>query len=198
MTIHFSVLANHQVRHQATHNVGCQPGDCRGPVNLPQGFVWTCIMYELTYSLYHTCGRAPKKVPWGYMFCSWSRCHGFEQVRITWGAVFFCLSQWNQKHLYKKWFLLSHRCTWYLPSSWILGIGQSRQVHTSGVTRIRVVMTFLLPVYKPYQINLHRFSFTFFYSKWFLLSHICWIVICMPFRQLQLRPSLVHQLSEIS
>ena len=24
----FSKLANHQIRHQATYNVGCQPGDC--------------------------------------------------------------------------------------------------------------------------------------------------------------------------
>ena len=24
----FSKLAKHQIRHQATHTVGCQPGDC--------------------------------------------------------------------------------------------------------------------------------------------------------------------------
>ena len=26
--------------HQATREVGCQPGDCRWPLNLPPGFVW--------------------------------------------------------------------------------------------------------------------------------------------------------------
>ena len=25
---YFSKIANHQLRHQATHKVGCQPGDC--------------------------------------------------------------------------------------------------------------------------------------------------------------------------
>ena len=29
MTIPFSVLANHQIRNQAKHSEGCQPGDCR-------------------------------------------------------------------------------------------------------------------------------------------------------------------------
>ena len=24
----YSTLANHQIKHQATHKVGCQPGDC--------------------------------------------------------------------------------------------------------------------------------------------------------------------------
>ena len=28
MTILFSKLANHQIRHQATHKMDCQPGDC--------------------------------------------------------------------------------------------------------------------------------------------------------------------------
>ena len=36
----FPKLANHQTRHQATHKVGCQPGDCIWSLNLPQGFVW--------------------------------------------------------------------------------------------------------------------------------------------------------------
>ena len=31
------VLANHQIGHQATRNVGCQGGDYRWPSNLPQG-----------------------------------------------------------------------------------------------------------------------------------------------------------------
>ena len=43
MTIHFSKLANHPLGHQATRKVGCQPGDCRWPLNLPQGFVWVCM-----------------------------------------------------------------------------------------------------------------------------------------------------------
>ena len=29
---YFSKLANHQIKHQATHKVGCQPGDCRWPL----------------------------------------------------------------------------------------------------------------------------------------------------------------------
>ena len=43
MTILFYMLAYHQIRHQDTCNVGCQPGDCRWSVNLPQGlcgYVW--------------------------------------------------------------------------------------------------------------------------------------------------------------
>ena len=41
MYVHyFSKLANHQIRHQATHKVGCQPDDYS---NLSQGFVWVCM-----------------------------------------------------------------------------------------------------------------------------------------------------------
>ena len=37
----FSKLANHLIRYQATHKVGCRPGDCiYGHFNLPLGFVW--------------------------------------------------------------------------------------------------------------------------------------------------------------
>ena len=36
----FAMLANHQIRHLATHDFGCQPGDCSWPVNLPEKFVW--------------------------------------------------------------------------------------------------------------------------------------------------------------
>ena len=32
-----SMLANHQIRHNATHKVSCQPGDCRWPFNLSLG-----------------------------------------------------------------------------------------------------------------------------------------------------------------
>ena len=38
----FYKLVNHQIiRHQATHKVGCQPGDfAYGHFNIPLGFVW--------------------------------------------------------------------------------------------------------------------------------------------------------------
>ena len=37
-------LANHQIRHQTTHKVGCPPGDCiYGHFNLPWGIVWVCM-----------------------------------------------------------------------------------------------------------------------------------------------------------
>ena len=36
----FSMVANHQIGHQATCNMGCQSDYCRWPVNLLQGFVW--------------------------------------------------------------------------------------------------------------------------------------------------------------
>ena len=32
----------HQIKRQATRNVGCPPSDCRWPVNLPPGLVWEC------------------------------------------------------------------------------------------------------------------------------------------------------------
>ena len=35
----FSKRANHQIRHQATYKVSCQPGH----FILPQGFVWVCL-----------------------------------------------------------------------------------------------------------------------------------------------------------
>ena len=35
-----SELANHQIRHQATHKVGCQPGDC---IWLLQSSSWVCM-----------------------------------------------------------------------------------------------------------------------------------------------------------
>ena len=53
----FYKLANQPIRHQATHNVGCQPGDfAYGHFNLPQEFVWVYNVYGLTYSLYHPRG----------------------------------------------------------------------------------------------------------------------------------------------
>ena len=50
MTILFSLLANHKGRHQATSNKGCQTGDRRWTLNLPQGFV-IVNMYWSTYPL---------------------------------------------------------------------------------------------------------------------------------------------------
>ena len=39
----FSKLANHQIRHQATHKVSGQLVIAHGHFNLPQGFVWVCM-----------------------------------------------------------------------------------------------------------------------------------------------------------
>ena len=48
---YFSKLANHQIRHQATHKVGCQPGECIWSLS---SSLEVCVaMYALTYSLYH-------------------------------------------------------------------------------------------------------------------------------------------------
>ena len=48
---YFSKLANHQIRHQATHKVSCQPGDCIWSFQYSFG-VWVNIhVYGLTYSL---------------------------------------------------------------------------------------------------------------------------------------------------
>ena len=50
-----SKLANHQIRHQATHKVGCRPGDCIWSLQSSSG---VCTgMKELTYSLYHPRGE---------------------------------------------------------------------------------------------------------------------------------------------
>ena len=47
----FSKLANKQFRHQAAHEVSCQPGDCVWSLESSSG---VCVaMYGLTYSLYH-------------------------------------------------------------------------------------------------------------------------------------------------
>ena len=35
--------ASHPIGHQTTRKVHCQPGDCRWPFNLVQGFVWVSI-----------------------------------------------------------------------------------------------------------------------------------------------------------
>ena len=53
MTTLFSMLTKSpDLRHQAILKVGCQSGDCRWPLILPQGFVWVCIhsmgMYFIT------------------------------------------------------------------------------------------------------------------------------------------------------
>ena len=58
----FSKLANHQVRHQTTHIVGCRPGDCIWSLYSSSG---VCVgMYGLTY-LFYSCkeheGRREKE-----------------------------------------------------------------------------------------------------------------------------------------
>ncbi len=40
----FSELPNHQIRHQATDKVGCQPGDCMWSLYISHGFVWVTIL----------------------------------------------------------------------------------------------------------------------------------------------------------
>ena len=41
MTILFIISASQQIRYQAIHKVGCQPGDfAYGHFSLPLGFVW--------------------------------------------------------------------------------------------------------------------------------------------------------------
>ena len=55
MTIHFSMLATHQLRHQATRKVGCQPGDCKWWTLKSSSGV--CVgMYGLICSLCHSRG----------------------------------------------------------------------------------------------------------------------------------------------
>ena len=68
------MLANHQIRHQATCKVGCQTGDCKWLLNLPQEFLWVPCMYGLTYSLYHPRGYKDKKKCNSYQYCSWAQC----------------------------------------------------------------------------------------------------------------------------
>ena len=47
----FSKLANHQIRHQAKHKVGCQPGDYIWSLKSSSG---VCVdIYELPCSFYH-------------------------------------------------------------------------------------------------------------------------------------------------
>ena len=55
----FSMLANHQVKHQATQKVGCQPSDCRWPLILPQ-VLWVSM---------HCCSHFdnPARNPEGHM-----------------------------------------------------------------------------------------------------------------------------------
>ena len=47
----FSELANQQIKHQGTHEVGCQPGDCIWSLQSSSGV--SVGIYGLTYSLYH-------------------------------------------------------------------------------------------------------------------------------------------------
>ena len=57
---YYSKLANHQIRHQATHKVGYLPGDCIRSF-WPSSVV--CVgVYGLTYSLYRPKGKGEKKL----------------------------------------------------------------------------------------------------------------------------------------
>ena len=56
MTILISLLAYHQIRHQATCKVDSSLVIAYGHVNLPQGLCGY-NMYRLSYSLYHPEGR---------------------------------------------------------------------------------------------------------------------------------------------
>ena len=50
ITILFSVLANHKIRHQAPCKVNCQPGDCRQQL---KSFLEVCVvMFRLKYPLF--------------------------------------------------------------------------------------------------------------------------------------------------
>ena len=49
---YFSKLVNHhQLRHQATHKVDCQPGDCIWSLEFSLGFVWYIWGYVLVIGL---------------------------------------------------------------------------------------------------------------------------------------------------
>ena len=72
---YFSKLANHQIRHQATHKVSCQPGDCKWQF---QSSSWVGVgIYGLTHSLYHPWGCSvmidtSTHVSWCNAFQGWS------------------------------------------------------------------------------------------------------------------------------
>ena len=61
----FSKLANHQIRHQDSHKVGCQPGDCAGSFYSSSRVCVRMYMYGSTYSLYHPRGEDLK----GFVVC---------------------------------------------------------------------------------------------------------------------------------
>ena len=69
---YFSKLANHQIKHQVTQKVGCQPGDCIWSLYSSSG---VCVgMYGLTHSLYHLQGvYSLQQLYWNYgMSTRWS------------------------------------------------------------------------------------------------------------------------------
>ena len=74
----FSMLTNHQIRyHQATHTVGCQVGDYRSSLNLPQGFVWVYIglhTHFITPRVFFTTTRN---------LCKWVRFSCLRVVQAT-------------------------------------------------------------------------------------------------------------------
>ena len=54
----FSKLANHQIRHQAAHKVGCQSGDC---IWLIYSSLGLCVSLEFAYGQFN--------LPHGFVFC---------------------------------------------------------------------------------------------------------------------------------
>ena len=69
----FSMLADHQIRHKATHKMGCQLGDCTWLFNLPWGLcgcVW--VNTHFMDSLYELHGSAQR---WVNCTCETSAWH---------------------------------------------------------------------------------------------------------------------------
>ena len=84
-------LVNHKIRHQVTHKVGCQPGDCIWSLKSYSG---VCVgMYELTYSLYHQWGWS-KKGPNQFTTSHFSLVYHINTVHS-----FLCLAEHDLRQL---------------------------------------------------------------------------------------------------
>ena len=80
----FSKLANHQIRHQATHKVGCQPGACIWSFQYSSG---VCVgMYGLTYSRI-----TPEETVYlccSIWWCGWGCLHGYVLINMmSWNSI---------------------------------------------------------------------------------------------------------------
>ena len=98
-----SMVANHQIRHQTTCNMGCQSGDCRCE-HAEKHEVYWCFLYFPSYTCF------------GPIYISWLICH--------WGGLVICLHTqtyntlytWNlglQSHLVLSRCHKASRCTAY-------------------------------------------------------------------------------------